>query len=134
MEWFNSVYNYFRPPKYDYPVIVDQLKNALLSYAMMRVFEDKVNMFPDVNYKQYDGTTLPAMSGFNDLNACFTYLQDSEELKNTPLMSQMMIDKNEAIIKFINNNLVTPDQVTEFFNKYLEIIKSENIKSDNSSS
>ena len=42
---------------------VEELKNALLTHAMMKVFKEKIDHTNFV-YKDYDGTGLPPMGGY----------------------------------------------------------------------
>jgi hypothetical protein len=101
---------------------IEMLKNALLTLAMSRVYQAK-GLFDNLNsnYKSFDGTKLPMMSGFDAENACFSYIQNPEQVARGPWASQQMIDKAIAIQKFIKTNLSTEKAVVSLFADYMEL-------------
>jgi hypothetical protein len=98
---------------------IDKLKNALLTYALVQVYTNK---FDDANfnYSSFDGTRLPSMSGFSFENACFSYIIDKNEFKNSLMFSKPMLDKIIAIEKFLDTNLNTNDAVQTFFETFVK--------------
>ena len=98
---------------------IDLLKNALLSYALLKVKNKDVDHF-NMKYSNFDGTKLPMMSGCNLSNACFTYITNVSFTKT-------MMDKSAAIDKYIQRNLGTEQQIQEFFDAFMKI-KEETAK------
>lgn len=100
---------------------IDLLKNALLTTALNDVFRPK-NLFDDWNmdYNSFDGSKLPAMSGYSAENVCFTYIQEPQDLAREPFATRTMIDKARAIEKFIDCNLSSEAQVLDFFSQYMD--------------
>lgn len=98
---------------------VESLKNALLSFAIARVYRDK---FDDLNmdYKSFDGSKLPMMSGCSLTNACFTYIQDKRELRQSVFYTQHMENKIDAIEKFIKAHLNSTESVVDFFETFIK--------------
>ena len=97
------------------PQPIECLKNALLSYVFMKY--GKIDDSPINNYKNFDGSVLPAFSGFDTVNACFSYIQSQHELIFGKFQTQIMQDKNDAILKYIEKNLNTYEKVVELFDK-----------------
>jgi hypothetical protein len=108
-----SFINLFAKPKPQ-----DLLKNALLSYALMKC--GKVDRLPSFNYKKFDGSVLPAFSGCSTSNACFSYIQSFYHCFFDKLSSSVMRDKKEAIDKYIDKNLDTNEKVIDFFEQFTE--------------
>jgi hypothetical protein len=104
---------------------IEDLKNALLAHALVRVHNDKVEMLPISNYKHYDGDKLPSLSGCTDVNAFYSYIVPLEELKKGPFYVPMMEDKQNAITKFIEKHIKSQDDSLTFFEKYLEIMQTK---------
>lgn len=98
---------------------VERLKDALLSFALAKTCEK--NMSKDMFYEKYDGTKLPMISGTSLTNACFTYIVDINEVKNSPIYTE---SKLNAIYKYINKNLNTDDKVVVFFENFITNYKS----------
>lgn len=99
---------------------LEQLKNALLTFAMTKVFDDSFEKGPiTINY---DGSVLPPLSGYNMSNACFSYIIDSDEFKKHPWHTEAIARKHKAIERFLDINLNTSEQVQEFFNKFVKSI------------
>lgn len=98
---------------------VESLKNALLSFALARVYRDKFDDF-NMDYKSFDGSSLPMMSGCSITNACFTYIQDKNQLRQNVFYTQHMENKIEAIEKFIRTHLDSTESVIDFFETFVK--------------
>ena len=98
---------------------IDRLKNALLSYALMKAKSTDVDNI-HMNYSVFDGTTLPSFSGSSVENACFTYILDKTSFKNDPFFSHNMLFKILAVEKYLDKNLSTDDQVLDFFSNFID--------------
>lgn len=103
---------------------VDRLKNALLSYALHKVSTDRIDS-PIVDYASMDGSKLPPMSGCDMSNACFTYIFDRDEFKNSLFYTPHMEKKLDAIEKYIQKHLGSDDQVQQFFDKFAKLHSHE---------
>lgn len=113
---------------------IEQLKNALLSYALLKTSNGKelreLKNF-DMNYKNFDGTRLPMFSGCSTSNACFSYIIDKEDFRKDLFYTPVMEDKIVAIEKYLEKNFDSDKKIEEFFNKFIEQIdKKEEEKSD----
>ena len=84
---------------------IEGLKNALLSYALNRVYGDRIDQ---ANMDTYDGSKLPPFNGFSLGNACFSYFGQNA-------------CRTKAIQLFMNQNLSSVWQVTAFFDDFLRI-------------
>ena len=98
------------------PTPLESLKNALLSYALMK--HGAVDDSPINNYGTFDGSVLPAFSGYSTSNACFSYIQSDHSRIFGPFPSKIMNDKHAAIIKYMERNLKTDEQVVDLFEKF----------------
>lgn len=96
---------------------IERLKNALLSFALMRMCKDDIHEW-NLNYEGFDGTKLPGFCGVSLDNACFTYMRSREELKMDTFFTRYLIKKLGAIEKYVDKNLNTEDQVQAFFNAF----------------
>ena len=96
---------------------LSSLKNALLTMAFAITNHDK---FEDKEYSLFDGTTLPGITGHDDVDACFAYMIDKTDHSIKPNERQ----KFDAIERYIDANLATDGQTREFFQRYLELIQS----------
>lgn len=104
---------------------IDQIKNGLLSYALLKTADkDDLKNF-DMNYKNYDGTKLPMFSGCDIRNACLSYIIDKDEFKKYQFYTPTMEDKIVAIEKYLEKNFDSDKKVEEFFNKFIEQIEGE---------
>jgi len=75
------------------------------------ILSNKQHITRDTDYKNFDGTKLPYMSGLNFYDAVFNYLSGDDT------------DKITAVEKYIDNNVLIDDKsVEEFFKEYLEKI------------
>ena len=100
-------------------LLLEDLKNALFTYALLRVGKEEENMYKD--YDRYDGTTLPPFTGWCTTHACFSYIHGTHPpLHNSPLM----MAKQDAIKRYIDQNLATTEQVWEFFERFHKDIAS----------
>jgi hypothetical protein len=98
---------------------VESLKNALLSFALAKVYREKFDDF-NMEYRSFDGSTLPMMSGCSITNACFTYIQDKEMLRKNVFYTQHMENKIEAIEKFIHTHFDSTESVIDFFETFIK--------------
>lgn len=101
---------------------VDKLKNALLSFALMEVKHADVNSGLNMNYADYTGDELPAMSGCSIENACFTYMLNKD---SSPFYTKHMEQKTKAIEKYLQHHLNTDEKVLTFFQDFYENLESE---------
>jgi len=98
-----------------------RLKNALLTFALVCVNGDKIEkQLYNTRYDQYDGETLPPLSGCDMTNACFSYMLDKEEFRKSPWYTVIMEQKLEAIDKYLDAQLGTDDQAVAFFERFIE--------------
>jgi hypothetical protein len=110
---------------------IDQIKNGLLSYALLKTAnKDDLKNF-DMNYKNFDGTRLPMFSGYSTSNACLSYIIDKDEFRKCQFYTPTMEDKIVAIEKYLEKNFDSDKKVEEFFNKFIEQIE-EGETSENS--
>ena len=79
----------------------DKLAKAVLAMVLMKKYKDKVSN--SMEYEKYDGSLLPSMSGYSLVNAVTTYIDHGG-------------DKTEAIEKFIDKHLRSPEQLEELLN------------------
>jgi hypothetical protein len=107
---------------YVQPQPIDRLKNALLSFALSMVCKKDIS--DDMYYGKYDGTKLPNLAGADVANACFSYILEIAEFRKDPWYTDVMEAKILAIHKYIDTNLNTDEKVAEFFDKYVNEIKS----------
>ena len=102
------------------PKPVDYLKNALLSYLLMKCKNYDENI--SLNYKSMDGRMLPPFSGYDIENACFSYIQSPYDRVFGFFPSKQNDQKNIAIDKYIAKKLNSEKDVldifSEFVNKY----------------
>ena len=92
--------------------LIDELKNAMLSFALGRLRTDDID--DKVAYSAYDGTKLPPMSGFDVQNACMTYIA------KVPSESLIADQKTRAIQRYLRRNLNSPEKVSDFFFSFVE--------------
>ena len=83
---------------------VDDLKNALLALALAQVLPHK---FESKEYSQYDGMTLPNLSGRSTWQACSSFFNNTDE------------DHNRVVQKFLRSNFATDEEIRIFFKSYL---------------
>jgi hypothetical protein len=78
----------------------------------------------DLNYDRYTGDTFPALSGSSVTNACFSYIFNPAEFKQSPMYSAAYSKKMDAITKYLQKKLSTQDQALElffdFFQEYVQ--------------
>lgn len=105
--WYHIIYNIKNS--------IEDLKNALLSFAMMQVCtSDKDNS--SMHYDKFDGTKLPIMSGSSLENAYFSYIIDKDDYL---FYSPIILAKLNAIDKNLGNST----QVFDFFDKFIKKMK-----------
>lgn len=90
----------------------DQLKNALLTYAISKIKRRDFDPY-NMNYKSFDGTKLPMLSGFSLNNAYFTY------------MTVDIFGKTGAIMRYLKKNLSTTEQVIDFLDEFVAFNEAE---------
>jgi hypothetical protein len=105
---------------------IETLKNALLSFALMRL--GTVDDGPSVAFNAFDGTKLPSFSGHDLLNACFSYIIDKDQFSRCKFYSIYMAQKLLAIDKYVNKNLNTDEQIQDFFGKFVQTFDSSGSK------
>ena len=98
------------------PTPLEMLKNALLSYALLK--HGTVDDSPVNNYASFDGSVLPAFSGYSTSNTCFSYIQSDHDRMFGPFPSRIMNDKHAAIVKYLERNLATTEQIVDLFEKF----------------
>lgn len=91
---------------------IEDLKNALLTLALVKTRKQDEDKELLTFYSKFDGTTYPMLCGSSLSNACFTYMSD-------PFMMP-------AIQKYIDKNLGSYDQVHAFFKEYTKDIEEKN--------
>ena len=91
---------------------VEDLKNALLAYALCMVQKQDPKFQPsfNMNYAAMDGSELPMFSGCDVSNACFSYFSDIAIIQ----------EKQKAIQKYLDKNLASKEQVEAFFDKFID--------------
>lgn len=98
---------------------IEQLKNALLAFALNKIQTTDPNFNPyklNMDYASFDGTELPMFSGCDITNACFSYITPNG-------MYTHMQEKQKAIERYFTKNLNTTEQVQEFFKKYINSLE-----------
>jgi hypothetical protein len=106
-------------PSTNHTTPIEKLKNALLTLALTKVRDEDFD--ESFEYAKYTGNKLPPLSGINAPNSFFTYIINKEEFKNDMFYSKPMEEKIIAIEKYLEKNLGTDEQVTEFFDSYMEL-------------
>jgi len=114
--YIQYLYTLFAKPK-----PIDYLKNALLSYLLMKCAKIESGPGFNMNYKESDGTMLPAFSGCSIENACFTYIQTTYDLVFGPFPSSVMNNKQDLIAKYIKQNLNTETDIVDIFSKFIDL-------------
>ena len=100
---------------------IDNLKNALLTLSLFKLRRDDVS--DSFDYQNYDGTKLPPLSGADLSMACFSYILDIQEFRNSNMYSGLMETKLRAINKYLDKNFATEQQIVEFFEQVVERVK-----------
>jgi len=73
--------------------------------------------------------TFPALSGSSVPHACFSYIFNQAEFKQSPLYSAMYSKKMDAINKYLQKNVSTQDQaLTLFIDFYEEYVHNPPVK------
>jgi hypothetical protein len=85
-----------------------KIAEAVLAAVLMKKYKDKMDDSNE-DYASYDGTKLPYPAGMSVSHALLTYISHGG-------------NKTEAIEKFIDLHLRTPEQLTKFLNE-IEISK-----------
>ena len=98
---------------------LEKLKNALLTFALVDIkMEDMSGL--NYNYPDYNGDKFPALSGSSIVHACYSYIFNRNAFRNSIMYSKQYENKLDAIEKYLNKNLTTEDQTTEFFTSFCE--------------
>lgn len=109
-----------------------RLKNALLSYALLKVKKDDfvgldsgVSSFntPIINYKSYEGDKLPRLSGFSIVNSLMNYIV--KPYKSFFYYTNHMNDKYNAIEKYLQKHFETDKKVIDFFTTFVDEVESK---------
>lgn len=107
-----------RDEKYGLGFEVEELKNALLTYALATVkyanLRDNEPPPFSMDYNSMENE-LPMLSGCNTENACFSYIS------RLPHAIPYMAEKDKAIKRYLKNNLDTEEKTATFFNKFVEL-------------
>lgn len=88
------------------------VKNGLFTFALSILYADYIDKH-NYYYDEYDGTTLPPPSGSDAVNACLSYMVDS----NNPHIHS----KYNAIQRFLHVNLQTEAAQEQFMEEFIEI-------------
>lgn len=88
---------------------VEKLKNALLSYALLTVYKNKIAAH--CLYHQYDGKYLPPPSGYEAIQSCFNYIM----MKDTGIWQKQIV-----IDDFIQSHITSEDDARVFFSQFLK--------------
>jgi hypothetical protein len=115
-------YYYLKNKEEKKNIYLEYLKNALLSYALMRVCKRDVDDF-NMIYNDFDGTKLPMFSGSSITNASFSYIIDKKSFREHPFYTPIMEEKIKAIDKYLDKNLNSEDDIYKFFEKCLKKIR-----------
>jgi hypothetical protein len=118
--YIQYLYKLFAKPK-----PIDYLKNALLSYLLMKCGNIESGPGYTMNYKTSEKcghiTMLPSFSGCSMENACFTYIQTTYDQVFGPFPSNTMNYKQSLINKYIKQNLNTETDIVNIFSKFIEV-------------
>lgn len=105
---------------------IEQVKNALLSYALSVVYPNDYGN--NHNYDEYKGDKLPPMIGCDKKHALFTYIQNDEIGYNVMRM------KNDAILQFLVNKFEDVEDACDFFSEFVDKMQKKDDKPVTSSS
>lgn len=95
---------------------LEDLKNRLLVYAVSEVMPEKISSYAS----PYDGTMMPSLSGLRPY-----FISDSISYWNSPFYNDETARKYKAAKTFLDNEFQTEEQVNDFFNEFLEMMKNE---------
>lgn len=95
---------------------INSLKNALLTRALIKHNSKDINEMIDYNFKEYDGSKLPHISGWDYSSICFSYIQPDFTSYNG-FSNKIMDQKEEAIYKYLHKHFNTTKTVKQFFHK-----------------
>lgn len=98
------------------PKPIETLKNALLTYALMTV--NYADFDTNYDYKSYDGSKLPSMSGVSLTSSCFSYITDINDLCNRMFYTPQMMLKLQAIQRYLDANFDTTEKTIDFFDNF----------------
>ena len=102
---------------------LDKLKNALLTLVLISSRKQDMEGL-NFDYDGYTGDTFPALSGSSVPHACFSYIFNQAEFKQSPMYSAMYSKKMDAINKYLQKNVATQDQALtlfiDFYQEYVE--------------
>lgn len=116
-----AIWSYYLQNVFTQTTNIDKLKNALLTLSLIKL-KDK-DFSTSIYYKNYDGTKLPPLSGNDLTRACFTYIFDIHEFRNSNIYSSLAENKLKAIHKYLNTNFASEHDVMEYFKEVLERVK-----------
>ena len=89
---------------------VELLKVGLLTFALVRLRSDDIDQ-QKYRYAEFDGTTLPAPSGFSFSNACLSYMAGG---------SLVTDQKSRAIDRYLHRSFDEREKVVEFFERFVK--------------
>jgi hypothetical protein len=75
---------------------VNETAKIVFAFVLLKHYRNFISM--DHNYDKYNGTELPPAGGYSLINALSTYIDHGG-------------DKTDAIRKFIDSHLGTPEQI-----------------------
>jgi hypothetical protein len=101
---------------------IETLKNGLLSLLLLVVRSKDIDNI-QLQYDTFDGTSLPMFSGYSTENACFSYIQNEGQGKNV-FYTRHMLQKLQAIDKYIDMHLSTDDQINVAFSDFYKVIEA----------
>jgi hypothetical protein len=104
---------------------VEKLKNALLSYALLQI--GKTDNELNFDYSKFDGNLLPEFSGCSTPNACFTYILDKAEFKKNHFYSPRMMEKLNAIERYLDKNLCDEEKIKVFFETFVDFYDKKTV-------
>ena len=96
---------------------LERLKNGLVSYALLKCRPEDRDDF-NMNYASFDGTRLPMFSGYDTVNATYTYI------------SPLMPVKTAAIERYLRKNFDTDEKTEGFLRKFDEVMTKNAIQTD----
>ena len=97
---------------------IEYLKNALLTLALLSVRSEDMDAV-NYDYIECNGDTYPAINGYSVPDACFEYIISNKRCKQYQYYS----DKMGAFQKYIQKKLHTREQISNFFNDFIQFQK-----------
>lgn len=106
-----------------------QLKNALLTHALLKVRGDDVSNLPVADYSKFDGSVLPAPSGASLEMACSSYTFDDNPAaraawKKDRWFTPAMDAKYRAVDLYMDKNLSDPKSCDRLLEDYIAAVEA----------